>query len=82
MTQKWENVQKFPIFLRFNAIFVKFSVNSWVRKLKTLNMAVIRCPVGFSKEMNAVLQMKNSQIDTEKDKNSKFFRFSLFLFNF
>ena len=37
--------------------------------LKTLNMALVRCPVGFSEEINAILQMKKSQIDTENDKN-------------
>ena len=51
----------------------------WIRKLKTLNMVLIRLPVGFSEEIIAVFQMKKSQIDTENDKNPKIFHFSKFL---
>ena len=42
-------------------------------------MALIPCPVGFFEEVFAVVQMKNSQIDTENDKNPKVFYFSNFL---
>ena len=47
--------------------------------LKTLNMVVVCCPVGFFEEIIALalLQMKNKyQIDTENDKNPKIFHFS------
>ena len=44
--------------------------------LKMLSMAPIRCPVGFSEKIIAVFQLENSQIDTENDKNLKFFQFS------
>ena len=44
--------------------------------LKTLNMAGISCPVGFSEETIAVFYMKKSQIDTEIDKNPKVFQYS------
>ena len=43
--------------------------------LKTLNMILIRCPVGFSGEMIAVFQVKKIQIDTEDLKNPKNFHF-------
>ena len=47
--------------------------------LKTLNMALIRCPVGFSEEITAVFFVKKSQIDTETDKIPKTLMFSKFL---
>ena len=37
--------------------------------LEMLNMALIRCPVGFSVEIIAVSHMNKSQIDTENDKS-------------
>ena len=46
--------------------------------MKTLNMALVRCAVGFSEEIIAVFQIKKSQIDTEND-NSRGFQFSKFL---
>ena len=46
--------------------------------LKTHNMAQIGRPLGFSAKITAVYQMKKSQIDTENDKNSKFFVFHSF----
>ena len=49
-----------------------------MRMLKTLNMALIGCPVGFSKEIIAVFPMKKFQIDTENDKNPKFSNFQRF----
>ena len=36
--------------------------------LKTLNMALIRCPAGISEGIIAVFQMKKFQIDTKIDK--------------
>ena len=50
--------------------------------LKTLDMALIRCPVGFSEELVAIFKMKMSQIDTENDKNHKVFQFSKILLIF
>ena len=47
--------------------------------LKTLNMVLVRCPVGFSEEMMAVFQKKKFQIDTGNDKKLKIFQFSKFL---
>ena len=44
--------------------------------LKTLNMALVCCPVGFSEEIIAVFPPKKSQFDT---KNSKIFHFPKFL---
>ena len=49
---------------------------------KPLDMALLRCPVGFSEEIVAVIQMKKSQFDTENDKNHKTLHFSKFLRNF
>ena len=46
--------------------------------LKTLNMALIRCPVGISEEMIAVFQKKKSQIDIENDKNPQNFNLRIF----
>ena len=43
-----------------------------------LNMALIPCPVRFSKEIIAVFKMKKSQIDTENDKNPKISIFQRF----
>ena len=42
--------------------------------LKTVNMALIQCPVCFSEEFIALFSMKMSQIDTESYKNPKIFR--------
>ena len=44
--------------------------------LKTLKVALICCPLGFSEEMSAVFQMKQAQIDSENDKNPKIFQFA------
>ena len=44
--------------------------------LETLNMALMRCQVGFFEWIIAVFQMKKSQIDTKNDKNTKTFQFS------
>ena len=53
-----------------------FRKTSWIRMLKMLNMALIRCPEGFSEETVAVFEMKMSQVDTENDKIPKTFQFS------
>ena len=49
-------------------------------------MAQIGCPLGSSGKITAFYLMKMSQIDTENDKNSKFFSFesfyAIFLSNF
>ena len=47
-----------------------------------LNMALIRCPVGFSEEVIAVFNWKKSRIDTENDKNPKIFQFSQSVYAF
>ena len=52
-----------------------FRQSSWIRMLKTHNMAQMCCPLGLSGKITAVYQMKKSQIVTETDKNSKFFVF-------
>ena len=49
---------------------------------KTLNMAGIRCPVGFSEELSAVFKVKKSQVGTEMDKKPKRFKLSKFLGSF
>ena len=46
---------------------------------KTLIMALIRCPLGFSEEITDAFQMKKPQNDTENDKNPKIFHFLKFL---
>ena len=46
-----------------------FGQTSWIRMLKTLNMALVRCPVRFFKEITTVSLMKKPQIATKKDKN-------------
>ena len=45
--------------------------------LKTISMAQIGCPLGFSGKITAVYE-KKSYIDTENDKNSKYFVFHSF----
>ena len=47
--------------------------------LKTLNMALIRCPAGVSDEIIAVFQIEKSQIDTENDKEPQNLHFLKFL---
>ena len=84
MTQKncLRKIEKFPDFF---AIFVKFSIDSWIRMLKRLNMELARSPRGFSKEIIAVFQKQNTQSDTEIDKNHKILfleRFYAFLSKF
>ena len=46
--------------------------------LRTLNMARICCPVGFSEKIIAFSKWKRSQIDTENNKKTQNFPF----FNF
>ena len=46
--------------------------------LKTLTMSQIRCPVGFSEEINAVFHIKKSQNYPENDKKPKIFHFQCF----
>ena len=41
-----------------------------------LNVALLRCPVGFSEAIVGAFQMKKSQIDTETYKNPKSFHLS------
>ena len=42
--------------------------------LKTFNMALIRCPAGFSEEIIAVFQLKeNLKLPPKKTKNPKFY---------
>ena len=56
----------------------KFRWISWIRMLKTLNMALIRCPVGIFEEIIAVFQIKKSQIDAENDKKPPKISFPFF----
>ena len=58
-----------------------FRQSSWIRMLKTHNMAEIGCPLGFSGKIVAVYQVKKVSNDTKNDKNS-IFCFSQFLRNF
>ena len=46
--------------------------------LKMINMALIRCPVGFRffRRYKCCFLNEKSQIDTENDKNPKLFQFS------
>ena len=46
--------------------------------LKTLNMTLIRSPVGLSKEIIAVFQMKKNLKETEYDKTPEFSIFHSF----
>ena len=50
--------------------------------LKTLDVLRIRCPVGFSGQIVALIHMKKSQIDTENDKYHKIFHIYQFLRTF
>ena len=45
---------------------------------KTIQTALLRCPVGFSEEIIAAFQRKKTQNDTKNDKHPKIFRFSKF----
>ena len=46
--------------------------------LKTLNMALSRCPIGFSEEKVAFLYMKKSQLTPKMTKVPNFFIFKRF----
>ena len=46
------------------------------------NIALIRCPVGFSEEIMAIFQIKKPQIDTENEINLKSFHFLQFFVKF
>ena len=55
---------------------------SQIMMLKTLNVALVRCPVVVYEEIIAVFQIKKSQIDTENDKKPQNFHFSKFVHSF
>ena len=74
-TQKWQKNQKFSDFNVIKQFLSNFWQTSWIKTLETLNMALIRCPVGLSEEIIAVFHMKKYQIDTENDKIPKIFQF-------
>ena len=43
--------------------------------LQMVNLALIRCPVGFSENIIAVFLLKKSQVDNKNDENPKSFQF-------
>ena len=53
-----KKTKNFPIVNVFMQFLSNFRKTSWIRMLKTLNMALVRCPVGFSEEIIAILQLK------------------------
>ena len=67
-------------FLCFYAFLSRFRQTSWIGMFERVNKETVGCPVVLIEEIIALIGMKMSQIDTEKDKNPrKFFQFSKIL---
>ena len=59
-----------------------FRKTSWIKMLKTIKMALIRCPVGFFEEIIAVFQRKNLKLTPKRQKIPKFSSFQRFYASF
>ena len=81
LTPKMTKNTKFPIFEDFMH-FPNFRQTSSFGTLERVNKERKCCPVYLEKRQMQFFKRKLSGIDNEKDKISKFSRFSLFLFNF
>ena len=79
MSQTNSESDKKNKFFTFQCIFSTFSTNFVDWNVKKVNNKKICCPVGFSKELNAVFKVKMSKINTENDKKPKNFQFPKFL---
>ena len=67
-------------FQSFYAVFVKFIQTSWNKMFKTLNVAGIRCPVGFLEELIAVFKLKKiSNWHRNRQQNHNFQTFNVFM---
>ena len=73
--RKFDNI---PVFLRFNAIFVNFSIDIVDQNVENDQQGTNTLFNRLFQELIAVFQIKVSQIDTENDKKPKTFHFSIF----
>ena len=70
LTPKTKKLAKISNFLRFNAVFVKFLIESVDWNVENFQHDTnLLCSIGFTEKIIAVFHMKKNQNDTENGKN-------------